>query len=109
MLTVALVFVYYFFSSVGVALAKQGKIVPGLGVWMANIVFAMLGALLLRQTSMGDVTPRGAALMRFVSNIGVALERQLPKRFRSAPLAGQTTAVEVAPSAQSGHCAIASR
>jgi LPS export ABC transporter permease LptG/LPS export ABC transporter permease LptF len=93
-LTVGLVFVYYFFSSVGVAMAKQGKIGPGLGVWTANFVFAVLGALLLRQASKGDVTLRGAAFMRVISNIGTAMERRLPERFRSDPLAGQTTEVE---------------
>ncbi len=96
-LTVALVFVYYFFSSVGVAMAKQGKIGPGAGVWIANIVFTLVGALLLRQASTGDVTPHGAAFMRVVGNIGAALERRLPKRLRSAPLAGQTEEAEPHP------------
>ena len=88
-LTVALVFVYYFFSSVGVAMAKQGKIGPGTGVWIANVVFALLGALLLREASTGDVTPRGAAFMRVVSHLGAAIERRLPKRFRPEPLTTQ--------------------
>ncbi len=84
-ITVALVFVYYFFSSIGVALAKQGKIPAGLGVWAANIVFTVVGILLLRQAASGDVAPRGTALVHAFSNIGVALERRLPARIRSAP------------------------
>ena len=88
-LTVVLVFVYYFFSSVGVAMAKQGKLGPGTGVWIANIVFALLGALLLRQSSTGDVSPRGAALMLMISNMGSAIEQRLPKRFRPETSSGQ--------------------
>ena len=46
-LTILLVFVYYFLSSVGIALAKNGKLSPFLGVWGANLLFATAGALLL--------------------------------------------------------------
>jgi LPS export ABC transporter permease LptF/LPS export ABC transporter permease LptG len=95
-LTVALVFVYYFFSSVGVALAKQGKLSAGLGVWSANIIFAGIGILLLRQAAMGDVSVRSTALVRLFSSLGVALERRLPARFRS-------TSVEAAPSVKPQH------
>jgi LPS export ABC transporter permease LptF/LPS export ABC transporter permease LptG len=83
-LTVALVFVYYFFSSVGIAMAKQGKIPAGLGVWAANLIFSAIGVVLLRQAAMGDVSIRGTALVRMFSSLGVALERRLPARLRSA-------------------------
>ena len=46
-LTIALVFAYYFASLVGVSLARQGKVSPGFGVWLANIVFFVGGAFLL--------------------------------------------------------------
>lgn len=46
-LTIALVFIYYFASLVGVSLARQGKVSPGFGVWLANIVFFLGGAFLL--------------------------------------------------------------
>jgi LPS export ABC transporter permease LptG/LPS export ABC transporter permease LptF len=46
-LTIALVFAYYFVSLVGVSLARQGKVLPGFGVWLANIVFFLGGAFLL--------------------------------------------------------------
>lgn len=46
-LTIALVFAYYFVSLVGVSLARQGTLSPGLGVWLANIVFFIAGAFLL--------------------------------------------------------------
>lgn len=83
-LTIVLVFVYYFFSSVGVAMAKQGKVSAGVGVWTANVVFTIFGVLLLRQASIGDVSARGTALIRAFSTLGLALEKRLPKRFRSS-------------------------
>jgi LPS export ABC transporter permease LptG/LPS export ABC transporter permease LptF len=46
-LTIVLVFIYYFVSIIGVSLARGGKMSPVLGVWMANIVFAMIGTALL--------------------------------------------------------------
>jgi LPS export ABC transporter permease LptF/LPS export ABC transporter permease LptG len=49
-LTIILVFVYYFLSIIGVALARGGKVAPALGVWTANIVFAVVGVLLLWRT-----------------------------------------------------------
>jgi len=46
-LTVALVFTYYAISLVGVSFAKQGKISPAFGAWLADIVFLAGGAVLL--------------------------------------------------------------
>jgi LPS export ABC transporter permease LptG/LPS export ABC transporter permease LptF len=46
-LTILLVFAYYSASLVGVSLARQGKVSPALGAWMANLAFFLLGALLL--------------------------------------------------------------
>ncbi|HKD80262.1 MAG TPA: LptF/LptG family permease [Candidatus Angelobacter sp.] len=49
-LTIILVFIYYFLSTIGVSLARGGKISPVLGVWMANIIFALIGVALLWRT-----------------------------------------------------------
>jgi LPS export ABC transporter permease LptG/LPS export ABC transporter permease LptF len=49
-LTIVLVFIYYFISIIGVSLARGGKISPVLGVWMANILFAIIGGFLLWRT-----------------------------------------------------------
>ncbi len=46
-LTILLVFVYYFFSLTGVSMARQGKVPPWEGVWAANIFFFVCGLLLL--------------------------------------------------------------
>ncbi|HEY7095118.1 MAG TPA: LPS export ABC transporter permease LptF [Terriglobales bacterium] len=46
-LTILLVFAYYSVSLIGVSLARQGKVSPGLGVWMADLVFLLGGAFLL--------------------------------------------------------------
>jgi hypothetical protein len=56
-ITIALVFVYYFLSLTGVSLARQGKISPFLGVWAANIIFAAFGLILLRLLSRGGTAP----------------------------------------------------
>jgi LPS export ABC transporter permease LptG/LPS export ABC transporter permease LptF len=61
-LTVVLVFVYYFLSSTGTALARQDKIPVVVGVWFVNVLFAVCGVLLLRQMSTG-----GAALAAIAS------------------------------------------
>jgi LPS export ABC transporter permease LptG/LPS export ABC transporter permease LptF len=49
-LTIVLVFIYYFVSIIGVSLARGGKMSPVLGVWMANMVFALVGIVLLART-----------------------------------------------------------
>ena len=46
-LTILLVFAYYSASLVGISLARQGTLSPGLGVWLADIVFMLGGAFLL--------------------------------------------------------------
>ncbi len=46
-LTILLVFAYYSVSLIGVSFAKQGKMPGGLGVWLADFVFFIAGAVLL--------------------------------------------------------------
>jgi len=46
-LTIILVFAYYFVSLFGLSLARQGKVSPGVGVWLADLVFLALGGFLL--------------------------------------------------------------
>jgi LPS export ABC transporter permease LptF/LPS export ABC transporter permease LptG len=46
-LTIVLVFIYYFISVTGLSLARSGKLPPVIGVWLANIVFGLIGLVLL--------------------------------------------------------------
>jgi LPS export ABC transporter permease LptF/LPS export ABC transporter permease LptG len=48
-LTIVLVFAYYFVSLIGVSLAKQGKLSPAFGAWLANLVFFSAALFLLWQ------------------------------------------------------------
>jgi LPS export ABC transporter permease LptG/LPS export ABC transporter permease LptF len=68
-LTILLVFIYYFLSDIGVAFAQSGKLSPFLGVWGANLLFATAGALLLFQMS------RGGIALGIFSTLGTSLGR----------------------------------
>ncbi len=46
-LTIGLVFAYYSTSLIGLSLARQGKVSPGVGVWFADLVFLLGGVFLL--------------------------------------------------------------
>jgi LPS export ABC transporter permease LptG/LPS export ABC transporter permease LptF len=48
-LTIVLVFVYYTISLIGVSLARQGRVSPWFGAWLADLVFLALGLFLLWQ------------------------------------------------------------
>jgi LPS export ABC transporter permease LptG/LPS export ABC transporter permease LptF len=74
--TLLLVFVYYFLSSIGVALARQDKVPAALGVWGANILFAAAGLLLIQQMS------RGGFAIDLLARAGQSLSRQLDRLHR---------------------------
>src|ERR1700735_498678 len=59
-LTLALVFVYYFVSLLGVSLARQGKVGPMFGAWLANIAFFAAGPLLLWPAAARPIPPSGS-------------------------------------------------
>jgi len=63
-LTIALVFLYYFLSSTGTALARQNKVPVAAGIWMANVLFAGVGVLLLSQMS------TGGAVLAAITSVG---------------------------------------
>lgn len=79
--TVLLVLLYYVLSYTGIALSRQGKLPPFLGVWMANILFAAAGSFLLWQMASGG---------RVLSAIGALLARtpkpKLPGKTNGAHL-----------------------
>jgi LPS export ABC transporter permease LptG/LPS export ABC transporter permease LptF len=64
-LSIVLVFLYYFVSEIGVALARQHKVPVALGVWAANILFGLGGVLLLQRLSKA-----GAALPTMPNVLG---------------------------------------
>jgi LPS export ABC transporter permease LptG/LPS export ABC transporter permease LptF len=53
--TLLLVFLYYFLSSIGIALARQDKVPAALGVWGANLLFTAAGVLFIQQMARGGV------------------------------------------------------
>jgi LPS export ABC transporter permease LptG/LPS export ABC transporter permease LptF len=72
--TVALVFVYYFLSSTGIALGRQNKVPAFAAVWSANILFAVVGTVLLWQMATGgrllnDISDAIARIPRLKPNL----------------------------------------
>jgi LPS export ABC transporter permease LptG/LPS export ABC transporter permease LptF len=49
-LTILLVFVYYSISLIGVSFARQGRVSPAAGVWLADLAFLVGGVFLLWQS-----------------------------------------------------------
>jgi LPS export ABC transporter permease LptF/LPS export ABC transporter permease LptG len=80
-LTIVLVFIYYFLSQIGIAFAKNGKLSPILGVWGANLLFAAAGTILLYQMS------RGGIALGLISSIGVWINKLLARLTRGRKLA----------------------
>ena len=74
-LTLLLVFLYYFLSSMGIALARTGKLPAFAGVWGANLLFAVAGVLLIDQMS------RGGFAVNLLPGLGQALSRGLQRVF----------------------------
>ncbi len=68
-LALLLVFLYYFASLMGTALARDGRLPAGIGVWAANLVFSVLGILLIQQIS------TGGAVLSYIASLGPALRR----------------------------------
>ena len=68
-LTLVLVFLYYFASTMGIALARDGKVSAIVGVWAANVVFTVAGMLLIQQISTGGAT------LDAIASLGAAIRR----------------------------------
>jgi LPS export ABC transporter permease LptF/LPS export ABC transporter permease LptG len=82
-LTIVLVFVYYFISLIGVSLARQGKVSPGFGAWLANLVFFAAALFLLWQAERRPLSLSAIRLAwkrdQLPAN-GVAQERRYRRR-----------------------------
>jgi LPS export ABC transporter permease LptG/LPS export ABC transporter permease LptF len=89
-LTIVLVFIYYFLSSVGVAFAQSGRLSPFLGVWGANLLFAAAGAILLYQMS------RGGIALSIFSAIGDRLNKLAARLVNGKESAGTRSSYDIA-------------
>jgi LPS export ABC transporter permease LptG/LPS export ABC transporter permease LptF len=87
--TLGLVFIYYFLSSVGIAFARQGKLPPALGVWGANLLFALAGFLLLQQIS------RGGAVLELFANLGHGFTKLFDRLRRNTAAGDQLRAQHI--------------
>ena len=74
--TILLVVTYYILALIGTALATQGKLPPFVGVWAANILFAIAGAILLQQLSAGGLIL--SAISGMGTNIAGSLKKLAP-------------------------------
>lgn len=84
-LTIVLVFAYYFVSLIGASLAKQGRLGPGLGAWLANIVFFAAALFLLWQAERRPIALSAIKLpwkREQAATNGPLLERRLHRRER---------------------------
>jgi LPS export ABC transporter permease LptF/LPS export ABC transporter permease LptG len=74
-LTILLVVVYYFFSLLGVQMARQGRLSPWFGSWMGNIFFFVCGLILLWRVDrmpieIGNLTAGWKLLLQKLQAIG---------------------------------------
>jgi len=80
--TLLLVFLYYILSASGIALARQGKMSTLLGVWGANILFAVAGVLLIQQMARGGYAIH--LINGLTARIGRLFDRLLNRRRSTA-------------------------
>ncbi len=63
-LTILLVFLYYSLSLIGVSLARQARVSPAMGVWLADFLFLVGGAFLLWQSERRPIALSWARLWK---------------------------------------------
>ena len=63
-LSILLVFLYYSLSLIGVSLARQGRLSPAAGVWLADFLFLIGGAFLLWQSERRPISLSWARIWR---------------------------------------------
>jgi LPS export ABC transporter permease LptF/LPS export ABC transporter permease LptG len=73
MVTILLVFIYYILMALGFSLAKEGRVSPLMGLWMANVVFALAGTVMLVQ--LGRVRPWVQRLQEAFAELGRGFHR----------------------------------
>jgi len=71
---IALVFLYYTLSEIGVAMARDGKLGAFAGVWAANILFTAAGLILIQQLTHGGI------VLQSVAGIGTFFTRRFSRK-----------------------------
>ncbi len=82
MMTIALVFVYYILMAFGLSFAKQGRLDPALGLWLANAAFGLSGILMLCR--MPRVRHRLHLMQDWLEDLGREWHRRRARRAREA-------------------------
>jgi LPS export ABC transporter permease LptG/LPS export ABC transporter permease LptF len=97
-LTIVLVFVYYFLSEIGIALGRQNKLPVFFAVWSANLIFAAAGIFLLWQMASG-----GRILSAISSWFTRSPRAMAPTKSNGAHLAGLLGRLQPRPQAGKTH------
>ena len=93
MLSLLLFFVYYILMAFGLSFAKQGRVSPIIGLWLANVLFAVAGIMML--SNLSHVRTRMMFLQDAFDDIVKRWQQWRARRSRSqqpspAPGAGQS-------------------
>lgn len=72
MVSILLVFIYYMMMAFGLSLSKQGRLNPEIGLWIANVVFGLVGLAMLYQ--MNRVRTGMDRLQEWMGQIGQRIE-----------------------------------
>ncbi len=82
-LTIFLVFLYYILMAFGLSLARQGRIHPALGLWLANAAFGVGGLLMLFQ--MRKVRMRLQFIQEWFLDLARRIDRHRQSRENGGP------------------------
>ena len=91
-LTIVLVFIYYIIMAFGRSFAMQGRLPPVIGLWLANVIFAAAGVLMLAQ--LRNVRSRLQFLQDWIEDLGRRWQARQARprrgRFSEPPLKPRT-------------------
>ncbi len=83
MLTILLVFGYYIVMAFGRSLALQGRLRPGVGLWLANAIFALAGIAMM--TNLRRVRMHLQFVQEWLADLGRRFERPSKKASHDLP------------------------
>ncbi len=79
-LSIAVVFLYYLFLSIGENLAKSGYLFPSMGIWMPNVVMGIVGIYLFRRVAREQETFLQRAAVFYDRTMGAIVKKRLKKK-----------------------------